>query len=163
MNQELVKHGFEDEDFSNPYTLEFISRLFARNLINTGELAEQAIAKTSKIAQHPRNTMGSDFTDGSEAKYTTVYYNQNTGYATIGGTKNKTGTIRGWVYDEKKTKKNYYFLIPYEVYSLYFSSKSTMKIFFSGAGKPRNPEKNTNPNLWECKVTKREFFRFKQK
>ena len=108
--------------------------------------------------------MGSDLLDGSEIKYATVYRNRGSTYATIGGIKNKTGTIRGWVYEEI-TKKNYYFLIPNSVYSQYYENgkKSTMKLYFDTNGRPRNPTLNTNPNLWECKVTKRKFFSFKQK
>jgi len=164
MNQDLIEYALAGEDFSKPYTLTEAAMFFhGRNLMHTGEVLEQAISKKTKIPQQSRNKMGCDFLDGSESKYTTVYYDKTSAYATIGNVKNKTGTIRGLVYDEKKTKKTYYFLIPYEVYSHYFDTKSTMKIFFDKAGKPRIPEKNTNPNLWECKVTKRKFFAFKQK
>lgn len=167
MNQDLIEYALAGEDFSKPYFIhEIMSMFHGINIINTGEVLERAISNKTKLKQQSRNKQGSDFEDGSESKYTTVFYDKSSAYASIGGIKNKTGTIRALVYDEKKTKKTYYFLISYDVYSQYFKDgkKSTLKIFFDKeTGKPRTPVFNTNPNLWECKVTKQKFFSYKQK
>lgn len=165
MNQDLINYAFAGEDFSKPYTLAEAATFFhGRNILNLGELAEQAISKKIKIGQQTRNKEGSDLLDGTEIKYSIVQFYTSSTYATIGNVKNKTGTIRAWVYEER-TKKNHYFLIPYSVYSQYFEGgkKSTMKVWFDSKGKPRTPKFNTNPNLWECRVTKQKFFSFKQK
>jgi hypothetical protein len=161
MNKTLFEHAFADEDLDKTYTLPEVAAFFwGRNLINKGELAEQAISKTLKIEQNAPNTMGSDLKDGSEVKYAEVFYDKRTAYATIGGIKNKTGNIRGWVY-EPNTETNYYFIIPYQVYSKYFNKgkKSTMKIWFDQNGSPRRPQNNTNADLWDCQVTKDEFYK----
>lgn len=164
MNQKLFKHAFSGDDHIRTYTIkEALDFFWGRNLIDKGELAEQAISKTSKINQNPRNAKGSDLADGSEIKYAEVFYDRNSTYATIGGIKNKTGTIRAWVY-EPVTKKNYYFLIPYITYSQYFTNgkKTTMKIWFDRNGDPRHPKNNYYKNLWDHKVTEKKFMKFKQ-
>lgn len=164
MNKKLFEHAFADDDHTKVYTLQECAEFFwGRGLIDKGELAEQAISKTIKIDQNAPNTMGSDLTDGSEIKYSEVYYDRTTTYATIGGIKNKTGTIRAWVY-EQNTKVNYYFIIPYSVYSQYFEAgkKSTMKIWFDSKGNPRRPIHNSNADLWDYSVTEKEFMEFKQ-
>jgi hypothetical protein len=164
MNKKLFDHAFAGEDHSKPYTLHEAAEFFwGRKLINKGEFAEQAISKTINVEQNAPNTMGSDLVDGSEIKYAEVYYDKRTVYATISGIKNKTGTIRGWVY-EKCTESNYYFLIPHNVYSIYFESgkKSTMKIWFNRDGSPRRPKNHTNIDLWEYQVSEKKFMRFKE-
>jgi hypothetical protein len=164
MNKKLFEHAFADDDHTKTYTIqEALDFFWGRNLVNKGELAEQAISKTAKIDQNLRNTKGSDLTDGSEIKYSEVFYDRNSTYATIGGIKNKTGTIRAWVY-EPVTNKNYYFLIPYSTYSEYFANgkKTTMKIWFDQDGHPRNPTNNSYQDLWDHMVTEKEFMEFKQ-
>jgi hypothetical protein len=165
MNKKLFEHAFVDDDHKKTYTLQEASDFFwARNLIDKGELAEQAISKIIKVQQNAPNTMGSDFIDGSESKYSEVYYDKRTTYATIGNIKNKTGAIRAWVYEQKYTKENYYFIIPHSVYAPYFQDgkKSTMKIWFDKNGNPRRPTNNINADLWDCQVTEKEFREFKQ-
>ena len=163
MNKKLFEHAFSGDDHEETYTLaEALDFFWGRNLINKGELAEQAISKASSVKQNARNTKGSDLIDGSEIKYSEVFYDKHTTYATIGGIKNKTGTIRAWVY-EPATRKNYYFLIPYEVYSKYFENgkKGTMKIWFDKTGKPKNPKNAIYENLWDYKVPEKKFLKFK--
>lgn len=163
MNKKLFEHAFADDDQTKTYTLKEASDFFwGRNLINKGELAEQAISKALKIKQNAPNTMGSDLIDGSEIKYAEVFYDKKSTYATISNIKNKTGTIRGWVY-EPVTEKNYYFIIPYSVYSRYFEGgkKSTMKVWFDKNGNPRRPTNNINADLWDYKVTEKKFMKFK--
>lgn len=164
MNNKLFEHAFADDDHNKSYSLrEAMDFFWGRNLINKGELTEQAIAKSSKISQNIRNTKGSDLKDGSEIKYAEVFYDKRSTYATIGGFKNKTGMIRAWVY-EPITKENYFFLIPYRAYSQYFSSgkKTTMKVWFDKKGKPRDPSNNQYENLWDYEVTEKQFMNFKQ-
>jgi hypothetical protein len=165
MNEKLFEHAFADNDHKKTYTIkEAMDFFWDRGLIDKGELAEQAIAKTIKIDQNAPNTMGSDLVDGSEIKYSEVYYDRTTTYATIGGIKNKTGTIRAWVYEQKNTKINYYFIIPYNVYSQYFEDgkKSTMKIWFDSSGNPRRPMNHSNADLWDHSVSEKDFMEFKQ-
>jgi len=164
MNKKLFEHAFAGEDHSKPYTLQEAAEFFwGRKLIDKGEFAEQAISKKANIEQNAPNTMGSDLVDGSEIKYSEVYYDKRTTYATISGIKNKTGTIRAWIY-EQNTESNYYFLIPYKVYSTYFTNgkKSTMKIWFNKDGTPRRPKNHTNPDLWDYEVTEKKFMKFKE-
>ena len=164
MNHKLFEHAFADDDHTKSYSIkEALDFFWGRNLVNKGELAEQAISKTAKIDQNLPNTKGSDLTDGSEIKYSEVFYDKRSTYATIGGIKNKTGTIRAWVY-EPRSKQNYYFLIPYSTYCEYFADgkKTTMKIWFSRDGSPRNPENNSYKNLWDHMVDEQKFMEFKQ-
>lgn len=164
MNIKLFEHAFAEDDHTKTYTIqEALNFFWGRNLVNKGELAEQAISKTANIAQNLPNTKGSDLADGSEIKYSEVFYDKQSTYATISGFKNKTGTIRAWVY-ESVTKKNYYFLIPHSTYSKYFEDgrKTTMKVWFNRNGTPRNPINNYYQNLWDHMVDEKEFMDFKQ-
>lgn len=160
MNTELVNHAFDGEDDKKQYSLvEAMQFFWNKGLINVGELAEQAISKACNVKQVKRNAQGCDLADGSEVKYATVFHDNTTSYATIGGFKNKTGTIRGWVY-EVSTDKNYYFLIPHETYSQYFGTKTTMKVWFNANGTPKNPTKGIYKNLWLHQTDKKTFMSF---
>jgi len=164
MNTELFNKAFHTEDHTKAYSLQEAMNFFwNKNLINVGELAEQAISKSCGVKQNKPNAKGSDLLDGSEIKYATVFYDRRVVYATIGGFKNKTGTIRGWVY-EPVTGKNYFFLIPHSTYNQYTMSgkKSTMKIWFDKHGLPRSPTKNTHTDLWVHETDKDTFFNFKE-
>jgi len=129
--------------------------LWQQDLINVGELAEKAIVKKSKkkLEKNKKNAKGSDFKDKSDSKYSTVFYDKSTNYATVSGLKNKTGKLRVMVY-EPKTQKNYFFIIPHKVYAPYQHTGDSLKIYFTKDGQPRTVyrETNTRPNLWlhEC-------------
>ena len=115
MNTQLVNMVFSPYHRSKLLSLsEAIEFLWKEGVINVGELAEKAIVKKNKkLTQNSKGAKGSDFDDKSDSKYTTVAYLGGSAYATINGFKNKIGTLRVVVY-EPKTKKNYFFKIPYK-------------------------------------------------
>jgi hypothetical protein len=142
---------------SDLFTLEeAIEFLWERDLINVGELAEKAIARNSGLVQNRRNAKGSDFCDNSDSKYTSVYHGPVASYATVSGIQNKGGVLRILVH-EPKTKKNYYFLVPYKVYKPYTGADDSIKIWFDRDGNPRDPKRNIRENLWEYEVSKKDW------
>lgn len=153
MNHELVRMAFSRYYRTDFFTLEeAIEFLWARNLINVGELAEQAVVRLGKKTQTSRNNPSCDFTDNSDSKYVTVsYYNENSPYASVGGLKNKRGTLRVIVF-EPKTEINYFFKIPHRVYKPYTGGNDSLKIWFDKHGKPREPKRHSRYNLWDYEV-----------
>jgi len=163
MNQELIKMAFSNYYRKEVFTLEeALHFLGDRNLINTGELAEIAIQRNSKLKKHSRNTMGSDFDDNSDSKYVTVsHYQMASGgiasYATIAGIKNKTGVLRVMCH-EPKTDVNYFFKIPHKVYKPFTANNDSIKIWFDSTGEPREPRRyGFRHNLWDYECTKEEY------
>jgi hypothetical protein len=156
MNTELVKLRFTKKTLDSQVTLiEAIELLWKDNLINVGEMAEQALVKKSKnLRQNSRGKKGSDFDDLTEHKYSTVRYTSaNCGRAQITGIKNKVGDIRIMVY-EPVQDKNWYFRIPNSVYN----KVATLKVYFNLDGSPRNPVRiDSKINLWKHKCTRKEW------
>jgi len=76
MNSELVRLAFSNYYRKEYFTLEeAIEFLWDKNLIDVGEMAEQALVRTSKnLKQNSRGKKGSDFNDLTEHKYSTVRY-----------------------------------------------------------------------------------------
>ena len=157
MNRELVNMAFSHYYRTDLFTLEeAIEFLWERNLINVGELAEKAIVRNSDLTQNKRNTRGSDFCDKSDSKYTSVYHGPGASYAPGSGIQNKGGALRILVH-EPKTDKNYFFVVPYQVYKAYTNANDSIKIWFDSDGNPRNPKRNIRENLWKYKVSKKEW------
>ena len=156
MNTELVKLRFTKNTLDSQLTvIEAIVLLWKDNLINVGEMAEQALVKKSKnLKQNSRGKKGSDFDDLTEHKYSTVRYESaNCGRAQITGIKNKVGDIRIMVY-EPVQDKNWYFRIPNSVYN----KVATLKVYFNLDGSPRNPVRiDSKINLWDHKCTRKEW------
>jgi hypothetical protein len=154
MNTQLINMAFPYNVRNKTLTFnDALKFLWQQDLINVGELAEKAIVKKSKkLVKKKKNAKGSDFKDGSDSKYCTVFYD-STNYATVSGLKNKTGKLRVMVY-EPKTQKNYFFIIPHNVYRPYQHTGDSLKIYFTKDGQPRKTQRETNtrPNLWlhEC-------------
>ena len=155
MNQQIFNMVFPTKQRTQLLTLTEAADIFWRmDLINKGELHELALVKKSKnnLKKHTKNKKGSDYTDNSDAKYTEVKY-YNSAYATLGGFKNKIGTLRVTVYDPKNNK-NYFFLIPHKVYKPYAASSDSLKIWFDKNGNPRSPKRlgSYRVDLWnyEC-------------
>jgi hypothetical protein len=161
MNKKLAKLAFSRYELSKSMTFEdALEILWDRKLIAKGEMAEQALVKQSYgiLVKHSYNKKGSDYTDGTDSKYTEVCYYGPSAYATLGGLKNKTGTLRVMVY-EPKTKKNYFFLIPHKIYAKYGVKGDSMKFWFTRDGQPRSPT-NSNavkPDLWKHKCSVMEW------
>lgn len=156
MNTQLVNMAFPYHVRNKTLTFnDVIKLLWQQDLINVGELAEKALVQKSKkkLIKKKKNAKGSDFKDGSDSKYITVFYDKFTNYASVGGLKNKTGKLRVMVF-EPKTKKNYFFIIPHRVYAPYQHNGDSLKIYFTKDGQPRTKQRETNtrPNLWlnEC-------------
>lgn len=164
MNTKLIELAFSRYYRKEFFTLEdAIEFLWERNLINVGELAEHAIVHNNKnLTQNSRNTKGSDFNDGSDSKYITVsHYITPAGYqstyASVGGIKNKTGTLRICCY-EPKTKETYFFLVPHKVYAPYTKGNDSLKIYFDKDGNPRNATRSDRRyNLWDYECSAREW------
>lgn len=119
--------------------------------VTAGFLLEKAIARTGNLTRY--NSKGMDFTDGSDAKSSSVRTcaNGRIYSAPITGLKNKQGLLRAMVY-ERKMKKFYYFLIPYSAYE-YISDKSNIEIYFNHNGMPRrNTVTRTCENIWAYEV-----------
>jgi hypothetical protein len=156
MNSELVRLAFSNYYRKEYFTLEeAIEFLWDKNLIDVGEMAEQALVRTSKnLKQNSRGKKGSDFNDLTEHKYSTVRYESaNCGRAQINGIKNKVGDIRIMVYEPIKNK-NWYFRIPNSAYK----KVDSLKVYFNLDGSPRNPIRiDSKINLWEYKCTQKEW------
>jgi hypothetical protein len=158
MNQELISMAFTRNQLAKTLTMKEALFLFHKeNLLNVGELTERAIVKQGKLTQQSKNFKGSDFVeDDSDSKYVQVRY-YAAAYATIAGIQNKIGTLRVLCY-EPKQNKNYYFLIPYEVYAPYTTADDSLKIWFDKEGNPRRPTRsNRRYDLWDYQCTKSEW------
>ena len=156
MNSELVRLAFSNYYRKEYFTLEeAIEFLWGKNLIDVGEMAEQALVRTSKnLKQNSKGKKGSDFNDLTEHKYSTVRYESaNCGRAQINGIKNKIGDIRIMVY-EPVQGKNWYFRIPNSAYK----KVASLKVYFNLDGSPRDPIRiDSKINLWDYKCTQKEW------
>ena len=155
MNHELINMVFTKQQLKKSMTLtEALFFFHENNLLNVGELTERAIVKQGKLTQQSKNFKGSDFIeDNSDSKYVQVRY-YKTAYATVAGFQNKIGTLRVLCY-EPKQNKNYYFLIPYDVYEPYTFANDSLKIYFDHAGNPRRPKRSDRRyDLWDYQCSK---------
>jgi hypothetical protein len=156
MNQQLINMVFSARERNEVMTFnEFIKRMWDKNLLPSGELAEQALVKKSKgaLKQNTRNKKASDFNDKSEHKYVTVGPYVNNRRAGITGLKNKIGLLRVMVYDPL-TGKNYFFRVPHSVYS----KVTSPKIYFDSVGNPKAPtRRDANFNMWDYECTMKQW------
>lgn len=93
-----------------------LEMLRMQNLINYGELTEQAVSIKSKIERCPRNTPNIDLISGKQIKYASVSKGAKSAsyIASIG---RKTTAPILCVVDNPVTNKKYYFHFPYEAHS----------------------------------------------
>jgi len=157
MNQQLINMLFSAKERNAKMTLnEAIELMWEKNLLQTGEIAERGLVKKSKglLTQNSRNKKSSDFNDGSELKYATVQYDSpNCARAQINGLNGKTGLLRVMIF-EPVTKKNYFFRVPYEIYS----TVTSPKVYFDLVGNPRTPtRKGANFDMWQYVCTFNEW------
>lgn len=111
-----------------------IKMLEARDLINIGEVAEQAISIGSNVALCSKNTPEIDLVSGKQIKHgKTNPYTQHNGLKTFCTIKNHTSTIL-FVATETYTQKEYYFVFPYSSYKKYYGN--TISVPFDHYGKP---------------------------
>jgi hypothetical protein len=156
MNTELIKLRFTKSVLDSQVTFaEALRILWEKNLINTGEMAEQALVrKSNSLKQNSRGKKGSDFSDGSEHKYSTVRYESaNCGRAQITGLKNKTGLIRIMVY-EPLHQVNYYF----KIHTRDLAGQVSPKVYFYKDGTPKVTGRiDKKLNLWDHECTRKEW------
>ena len=72
MNNPLTQTLFGNELLTMMSLENAINLLLSKNLINVGELAEQAISKKSGVAMCDKNTANIDLVSGVQIKYSTV-------------------------------------------------------------------------------------------
>lgn len=119
-------------------------------LISISSLLESAISKNKGLERH--DTMGQDFTDGSDAKTASVRWaNSRKSYsAPISDIFNKKGLLRCVIY-ERQLDKFYYFLIPYDAYK-HIPKSSNIEIPFNLDGIPKKDAKVKYVNWWQFEV-----------
>jgi hypothetical protein len=128
MKNDLTKAVFGNTLFKTATLSEHLQMLNDMNLLNIGELAEIAISKTSKVDRCAINQEGYDLINGLEIKHAQTHERSakgNTMSAWI-SIKNKTGDILA-VVSESKTKKQYFFNLPYNYYKS-FNANATYSI-----------------------------------
>jgi hypothetical protein len=113
--------------------------------INSGEIATGAVWENAltEFMSHTKkcslNSMSMDFEDGTDCKFvmTSANIDQPTLTVSIGGVKNKTGTLRICICSRQDNYKLYFMLIPYSVYSKWpVNTNSPLKLCFTKSGKP---------------------------
>jgi len=113
--------------------------------INSGEISmgsvwENALSMFMPFTQKcSLNNMSMDWEDGTDGKFamTSISTHFPQDYASIGGVKNKIGTLRVCVCSRYDNYKLYFLLIPHSVYSNWATnSQSPLKLSFTKEGKP---------------------------
>lgn len=112
-----------------------ISLLLSKNLINVGELAEQAISKKSGVAMCSKNTSNIDLVSGVQVKYATVTKPASSeryiAYISIKTTAPILCVITNPVLDNEQ----YFLYIPYRAFR--HLSGNCINISFGKDGQPR--------------------------
>jgi hypothetical protein len=129
-------------DLDKSFTLaQAIKILEARNLINVGEVAEQAISIGSGIELCSKNTPEIDLVSGKQIKRgltnpdTQWHKGALHAFCSI---RNHTSTIL-FVATERSTNKDYYFVFPYSAYK--WHNGNTISVPFNLSGSPRRSNK----------------------
>jgi len=113
--------------------------------INSGEISmgsvwENALSMFMPFTQKcTLNSMSMDWEDGTDGKFVMTSINDDAKQLIIslGGTKNKTGTLRVCVCSRQDNYKLYFMLIPYAVYSNWpTNTQSPLKLSFTRNGLP---------------------------
>jgi len=113
--------------------------------INSGEISMGAIWENALSMFMPftkqlsLNSMSQDWDDGTDGKFvmTSINSNRPSHTVSIGGIKNKTGTLRICICSRHDDYKLYFMLIPYEVYSMWpENTHSPLKLGFTLQGIP---------------------------
>lgn len=114
---------------------EAVDLLKSMNLVNVGELAEQAISKKSGVKMCDRNTPEIDLVSGKQIKHATTSPvknkpNQRKAFLSIAGT---TAPILA-VITETITNEQYFLYIPFSAYR--HLSGNTISLYFDKDGNP---------------------------
>ena len=161
MDNELIRSVFSERQLRKQCSfIECLDMLNTMNLLNIGELAEKAIAKSAGVQLCSPGTAGIDTTNGVEIKHAQTHPERgwygNTLPAYI-SKKNKSGPIAAIV-TENLTKKQYYFFIHHYQYSE--ANGNCFTIPFENDGTPRRVPKRekTLTDWWKCEIkTYKEF------
>ncbi len=114
--------------------------------INSGEIAmgaiwENVLTEFMPFTEQSRlNCIAQDWEDGTDAKFVMTSINDDIkGLNTsLGGIKNKTGTLRVCICSRQDNYRLYFMLIPYSVYSKWpTNTQSPLKLAFDKQGKPK--------------------------
>jgi len=115
MNNALTQTLFGDELLTIMSLENAINLLLSKNLINVGELAEQAISKKSGVAMCDRNTANIDLVSGVQIKYATVKKPASSEYYRAYITINTTAPIL-CVITNPVLNEQYFLHIPYNAF-----------------------------------------------
>jgi len=134
MSNVLTQTLFGNELFTTMSLENAINFLLSKNLINVGELAEQAISKKSGVAMCSKNTANIDLVSGVQIKYSTVKKPASSerylAYISI----NTTAPIL-CVISNPVLNKQYFLHIPYHAFR--HLSGNCINISFGKDGEPR--------------------------
>ena len=113
--------------------------------INSGEIAMGAVWENTLSMFMPftqqcsLNNMAMDWEDGTDGKFamTSISTHFPQDYVSVGGCKNKIGTLRICICSRYDNYKLYFMLIPHSIYSNWATnSQSPLKLSFTKEGKP---------------------------
>jgi hypothetical protein len=110
-----------------------INLLLSKNLINVGELAEQAISKKSGVAMCGKNTANIDLVSGVQIKYSTVKKPASSKYYIAYISINTTAPIL-CVINNPVLNEQYFLHIPYRAFK--HLSGNCINIVFGKDGHP---------------------------
>ena len=155
MNNKLTIEIFGDKLNEVASLSDYLSYLNSMGLLNIGELAELAISKTSTSSRCPANFEGYDLENKVEIKHGQTHERnllkkkpRNRAYFSKD---KKTGPIAA-VITEEITGKQYYFFVPYSIYTCWHAN--SISIPFELNGRPvKTKKKNTGkPNIWDYEI-----------
>lgn len=113
--------------------------------INSGEISmgavwENALSEFMPFTEKSSlNSMAHDWEDGTDGKFVMTSINDNIKQlkVSLGGIKNKTGTLRVCICSRQDNYKLYFMLIPFHIYSTWpTNTHSPLKLSFNREGKP---------------------------
>ena len=133
MNNALTQTIFGNELHAHMSLLDAISLLGSKNLINVGELAEQAISKKSGVAMCSKNTANIDLVSGVQIKYATVKMSASSDYYRAYISINTTAPIL-CVINNPVINEQYFLHIPYRAFR--HLSGNCISISFGTDGQP---------------------------
>jgi hypothetical protein len=134
MNNPLTKTLFGNELLTTMSLENAINLLLSKNLINVGELAEQAISKKSGVAMCGKNTANIDLVSGVQVKYATVTMAASSDYYRAYISINTTAPILCVITNPVLNNKQYFLHIPYRAFR--HLSGNCINISFGRDGHP---------------------------
>lgn len=139
MINDLTKTIFGNNLYKSYTLADVLAELNKMNLINSGELAEQAISKKSGVKQCARNTPEIDLESGIQIKHAQTSFVKNKpnlqkAYITIKGTRAPILAV----ITEQVTGKQYFLNIPYKARN--HLSGNTISLCFDQYGNPGNSQ-----------------------